>query len=156
MLVSMHNCISTLALSYKPKMCLTYDLTITLWTFISEKWKFTYTWITINKYDQSSFIFNCEKPKSVHTSFTGESNSKLRVVYTCVVLCGVYRCHAVRCSVAQLRLTLCYPMDLSPPGSSVLGDSPGKNTRVGCHALLQGIFPTQVSNPGLPHFRWIL
>ena len=28
-------------------------------------------------------------------------------------------------------------------------DSPGRNTRVGCHALLQGIFPTQQSNPGL-------
>ena len=30
-------------------------------------------------------------------------------------------------------------------------DSPGKNTGVGCHFLLQGIFPTQGSNPGLPH-----
>ena len=30
-------------------------------------------------------------------------------------------------------------------------DSPGKNTRVGCHALLQGIFPSQRLNPGLPH-----
>ena len=55
------------------------------------------------------------------------------------------------CSVSQLCPTLCNPMDCSPPGSSVYGDSPGKNTRVGCHALLQGIFPTQGSNPGLPH-----
>ena len=39
--------------------------------------------------------------------------------------------------------TLCDPMDCSPPGSSVHGDSPGKNTGVGCHALPQGIFPTQ-------------
>ena len=30
-------------------------------------------------------------------------------------------------------------------------DFPGKKTRVGCHFLLQGIFPTQGSNPGLPH-----
>ena len=37
-------------------------------------------------------------------------------------------------------------MDYSPPGSSVHGDSLGKNTRVGCHALLQEIFPTQGSN----------
>ena len=29
----------------------------------------------------------------------------------------------------------------------------GKNTGVGCHFLLQGIFPTQESNPGLPHCR---
>ena len=33
---------------------------------------------------------------------------------------------------------------------------PGKNTIVGCHAFLQGIFPTQGSNSGLPHWRWIL
>ena len=32
-----------------------------------------------------------------------------------------------------------------------LGNSPGKNTGVDYHALLQGIFPTQGSNPGLPH-----
>ena len=47
-------------------------------------------------------------------------------------------------------------MDCSPPGSSVHGDSPGKNTGVGCHALLQGIFPTQGSNLGLLHCRWML
>ena len=42
---------------------------------------------------------------------------------------------------------LCNPIDYSPPGSSVHGDSLSKNTRVGRHALLQGIFPTQGSNP---------
>ena len=47
-------------------------------------------------------------------------------------------------------------MDCRPPGSSVHGDSPVKNTGVGCHALLQEIFPTQGSNPGLPHCGWIL
>ena len=41
-------------------------------------------------------------------------------------------------------------MDCSPPSSSVHGDSLGKNTGVGCHALLQGIFPILGSNPGLP------
>ena len=35
-------------------------------------------------------------------------------------------------------------------------DSPGKNTGVGCPFLLQGIFPTQGSNPGLPHCRQML
>ena len=49
----------------------------------------------------------------------------------------------------QSCLTLCNPVDCSPPGSSVHGDSPGKNTRVGCQALLQGIFLTQGSNPQL-------
>ena len=47
-------------------------------------------------------------------------------------------------------------MDCSPPGSSVHWDSPGKNTGVCFHALLQGIFPTQRSNPGVLHCRWIL
>ena len=47
-------------------------------------------------------------------------------------------------------------MDCSLPSSSVHGDSPGKNTGVGFHALLHGIFPTQESNPGLPHGRKIL
>ena len=46
--------------------------------------------------------------------------------------------------------------EVSQPGSSVHGDSPGKNTGVGCHALLQGIFPTQRSNPSLPPCRWTL
>ena len=46
-------------------------------------------------------------------------------------------------------------MDCGPSGSSVHGDSPGKNTEVGCHALLQ-IFPTKGLNPGLLHCRQIL
>ena len=52
--------------------------------------------------------------------------------------------------------TLCDPVDCSPPGSSVHGDSPGKNTGVGSHTLLQGILRTQGSNLGLLHRRWIL
>ena len=63
---------------------------------------------------------------------------------------------AVLCLVTQLCLILCKPMDCSPPCSSVLGDSLGKNTGVGGHALLQGIFPTQGLNPGLPHCKRIL
>ena len=64
---------------------------------------------------------------------------------------------AVLCCAESLSWpTLCNPMDCSPPGSSVRGDSPGKNTRADCHALLQRIFPTQGSNPGLPHCRQIL
>ena len=54
------------------------------------------------------------------------------------------------CLVAQLCLTFCDSMDCSPSDSSVHGDSSGKNTRVGCCALLQGIFPTQGSNPRSP------
>ena len=37
--------------------------------------------------------------------------------------------------------TLCNPMDCSPPGPSVHGDSLGKKTGAGCHFLLQGNLP---------------
>ena len=56
---------------------------------------------------------------------------------------------ALLCFVPQSCPTLFNPVNYSLPGSSVHGDSLGKNTGVGCHALLQGIFPTQVSNPHL-------
>ena len=58
-------------------------------------------------------------------------------------------CSCCESLVAQLCPNLCNPMGCSPPGSSVHGDFPGKSTGVGCHALLQGIFPTQGMNPGL-------
>ena len=44
-----------------------------------------------------------------------------------------------------------YPVPLLCPWNS-----PGKSTEVGCHFLLQGIFPTWESNTGLPHCRQIL
>ena len=60
------------------------------------------------------------------------------------------------CLFAQSCLTPYDIMDCSPPGSSVHGDSPSKDTGVGCHALFQGNFLTQGSNPGLLHCRQIL
>ena len=45
---------------------------------------------------------------------------------------------------------------LQPHGLYSPWNSPGQNNGVGGHSLLQGIFPTQGSNPGLPHFRQIL
>ena len=54
--------------------------------------------------------------------------------------------------IAQSCPTLCDPMDCN------IGpwNSPGENTGVGCHSLLQGIFPTWGSNLGLPHYKQIL
>ena len=60
------------------------------------------------------------------------------------------------CLVTQSCPTLCNPIDCSRPGSSFHGDSPGKNTGMGCHVLLQGIFLTQEANQGLLHCRKIL
>ena len=51
----------------------------------------------------------------------------------------------VKVKVTQSCLTLCDPMGYA-----------GQNTGVESLSLLQGIFPTQGSNPGLPHCRWIL
>ena len=67
---------------------------------------------------------------------------------------SLYSCCAVLSP--QLCPTLCDPMDCSRPGTSVPGDSPGKNAGVDCHTLLQRIFPTQGLNPDLPHCRQIL
>ena len=51
------------------------------------------------------------------------------------------------CSVTQS----CDPRDCSPPQAPLFMGSPGKNTGVGCHFFLQGIFPTRRSNPRLLH-----
>ena len=56
---------------------------------------------------------------------------------------------AVKVKVAQSWPTLCNPMDCP-------WNSPGQNTGPGGHSLLQGIFPTQGLNPGLPHCWQIL
>ena len=55
-------------------------------------------------------------------------------------------CVCVHAKLPQSCPTLYTSVDCSPPDSSVHGDSPGKNTGVGCPALLQGIFLTQGSN----------
>ena len=73
----------------------------------------------------------------------------------CLLTGGCLYC-AVLCLVALLCPALCDPMGCSLPGSFVHRDSPGKNTGVGSGSLLQGISPTQGSNPGLPHCRQIL
>ena len=64
--------------------------------------------------------------------------------------------HAIACiSVCKWKLLsrvrLLRPRGLYSPWNSL-----GQNTGVGCHFLLQGIFPTQGSNPGLLNCRWIL
>ena len=57
----------------------------------------------------------------------------------------------VKVNVTQSCPTLCDPMDYNSPWNS-----PGQNTGVSSLSILQGIFPTQGLNPGLPHCRQIL
>ena len=68
-----------------------------------------------------------------------------------IILCIL----TARCSLSCVCL-LSQSCPTLRPGSSLRGDSPGKNTGLGYHALLQGIFPTQGWKPGLPHCRRIL
>ena len=65
-------------------------------------------------------------------------------------ICWLPAALKVNMNIAQSRLTLCDPTDCSP------WNSPGQNTGVGSLLLLQGIFPTQGSNPGLLQYRRIL
>ena len=65
------------------------------------------------------------------TSTTREAHSEAKIAQLCLILCNAHGLHSPR-------------------------NTPGQNTGVGSCFLLQGIFPTQRSNPGLPHCRWIL
>ena len=67
-----------------------------------------------------------------------------------VTISGFVRLLVV-CVCAQLCLTLCDPMDCSLPGSSVHGILQARI--LGCHFLLQRIFPTQRLNPYLLHWQ---
>ena len=67
--------------------------------------------------------------------------------------CCVGFCHVLSHSVVSDSLQ---PHGLQPTSLLRTWDSPGKNTGVGCHALLQGVFPIQGLNPGFLHYRWIL
>ena len=63
----------------------------------------------------------------------------------------------VKVLVVQWSPSLCHPVDCSPQGSSVHGILQARIlTGAGCHFLLQGIFLTQRSNPGLLHLGQIL
>ena len=71
-------------------------------------------------------IINCKTLVSI-TCFTCEQLTHFPLNTSCMLSCFSH-------------VWLCNHMDCSPPGSSVHGGSPGKNTGVGCHVLLQGSF----------------
>ena len=107
----------------------------------------------LTTYYMSSVVLGSEDTEIISNLWSQDHS--LQKEQICVCLC-IYICMHVRCLVAQSCLTFCDPIDCSLPSSSVHEDSPDKNTEVGCHSLLQGIFLAQGSNPGLPHCRQIL
>ena len=64
-------------------------------------------------------------------------------------------CVCMHAKSLQSCPTLCNPMGCSLSGSSVHGDSPSKNTGVGCHALLQGIFPQPKDQICISYVSWL-
>ena len=98
----------------------------------------------------SSIIHNWQDMETTYVSIN-KWIEKLRCIYVCVCVCVyiyiIYLCMmccaVLSCSIVAdpLRTHGLQPARLLCPW-----DSPGKNTEVGCHALLQGIFLTQGSN----------
>ena len=95
---------------------------------------------TIQKYKGSQKTVNSQEITHICT------HSVQMLMCVCVCVC-------VSCSVVSDCLR---PHGLQPTRLLCLWDSPGKNTGVDCHSLLQRIFPTQGSSPGLLHRRQIL
>ena len=81
------------------------------------------------------------------------SDPELVLVQVTQQVCTTLCCAVLSRSVVSDSLR---PRGLQPARLLCPWDFPGKNTGVGCHPLLQGIFPTQRLSPGLPHCGWIL
>ena len=80
-------------------------------------------------------------------------------LFFCPITISYFHLHygwCAMCLVAQSCPTFCNSMNCRLPGSPVPKASPGKNAGVGCHALLQGLFPIWGLNPDLPYCRQIL
>ena len=119
------------------------------WKFITDQsipWPFYPGW-SCSKETSSSQIYVIKNFVHLKPNIISQMQCSMERTLCCVVLC----------LVAQSSPTLWDPVDYSQ--STRLPspwDSSGKNTGVGCHDLLQGIFPTLGLNPDLPHGRWIL
>ena len=104
--------------------------------------EWTYCFVCSAENSQMFPWVSFEFPESTTSLFP---NEKRKLNFISKVIEVFYRDGEV-CSintlVGQSCPTLCDPMDCSPSVSSVREDSPGKNTGVGCHALLRGIIPT--------------
>ena len=91
----------------------------------------------------------CQEPSEIYSSCPpGTVLYSFPMLLFCSLFLGspCKQTACVRVKLLQLCLTLCDPIDCSPPGSTCPWDFPGKNTGVGCHALLQGISSIQGSN----------
>ena len=98
-------------------------------------------------------------PVSPRMFLLNDANNDSQYCYICLKTLSeahyIYYLMKVNVLVSPLCLTLYNPIDCACQ-ALCSWDSPGKNTGVGSHFLLQGIFPTQGLNPCLQHFRQTL
>ena len=156
---------SSLSFLFLPPLCLIQQNHLVISTFKTSEKPTTLINSTASPWPKPSPLLKLHWPPSFPYTLTryglfskeqAEWASNIQVmldrhVNTHTHMCVV--CPVLSCSVVSYSL---WPHGCSLPGSSVHGDSPGKNTEVDCHALLQGIFPIQGWNLGLPHCRKIL
>ena len=142
-------CSSIASISKYKQICIYVYICVCVWTWVSVN---SGSWWWTGRPGVLRFMGSQRVGHDWATDLIWSDTCLYICIYVCVCVC-VLDCVCV----TQSCPTHCNPMDRSPtPGSSVHGDSPGKNMGVGCHALLQVIFPNQGSNPGLQHCRWIL
>ena len=89
-------------------------------------------------HSHSEFHFFLKSPNPLILQFNLVINYLDKCIFPESYNMATIRCLAVLCSVTQLCPTLCNHMNCSPPSSSVHGESPGKNSGVGCQVLLWG------------------
>ena len=99
----------------------------------------------------------------VTSSWSSSLDPRHHDVETCHFHCALFECLTHRIhehSEKKMKSLSCVRLFVSPwtiaYQASLSMGFPGKNIGVGCHFLLQGIFPTQGSNPGLQHCRQVL
>ena len=117
------------------------------------------TWLSRDNNDHISLLNICLSQLSnwlrfMLTWFLGV----FKICLTILTIQGFFSVH-LQSSLCVSRLVMSDSLWLHEVGPARLlcpWNSPGKNTGVGCHALLQGTFPTQGSNQGLLHWRQIL
>ena len=101
----------------------------------------------------------CSRTRSLPRDEPSEESLLLQQSFSSFMLPERVICHllcaVLLCLIAQFCLTLCNPVDCSPPGSLVHGDCSGKNTEVGSLSLLQGSPGPRNQTGGFLHCRQI-
>ena len=108
-------------------------------------------WIGIIRHSVLCLSFNPEIPNQF-SPLTTFQKSHLVASYT---TSSIYTCICA-CSVTSVMSNSLWPYGLHSARFLCPWHSPDKTSGVSCHALLQGIFPTQGMNLGFLYCRWIL